>query len=108
MPRQRSAHEGSIRQRGDGLWEARLDYGYQNGKRVQRSFYGATQADVRDQLAKAVREKQQGVTVAANKQTVAQYLADWLEQNAKPRLRLRTFLGYKQTLDLHVIPHLGP
>lgn len=108
MARQRSAHEGSIRQRKrDGLWEARLDCGYQNGKRVQRSFYGATQADVREQLAKAVREKSQGVTVTANKQTVAQYLADWLEHTAKPKLRARTFLGYKQTLDLHVIPHIG-
>ncbi len=108
MSRQRSAHEGSIRQRkSDGLWEARLDCGYQNGKRASRSFYGKTQAEVREQLVKAVRDKQQGVVVAVNKQTVGEYLADWLEQTARPKLRARTFLGYKQTLDLHVIPHIG-
>jgi integrase len=106
MPRQRSAHEGSIRQRPNGLWEARLNGGYVNGKRVQQSFYGPTRADVAEQLVKATREKQQGLTIAPSKQTVRDYLRAYLE-TAKPRLRARTFLGYQQTLDLHVIPQLG-
>jgi hypothetical protein len=68
MARQRSAHEGNIRQRPDGRWECRIDFGWQNGRRVRRSFYGATPADVADQLVKVVRAKQQGVITAPSRQ----------------------------------------
>jgi hypothetical protein len=37
----RAAHEGSVRQRKDGTWEARIQIA---GKRISR--YGATRADV--------------------------------------------------------------
>jgi integrase len=34
-------------------------------------------------------------------------LVGWLETTAKPRLRARTFIGYKQQIEAHVIPALG-
>jgi transcriptional regulator with XRE-family HTH domain len=86
--------------------ECRIDFGYENGKRVRRSFYGATRAEVADQLVKVVRAKQQGVTTSPSRQTTKAYLVEWLEQ-AQARLKPRTYADYKLMLEKHVIPHIG-
>src|SRR5678815_4203916 len=41
------------------------------------------------------------------KQTVKQFLDHWVESTAKPRLRPRTYIGYKQHVDVHIVPALG-
>jgi hypothetical protein len=46
----RGRGEGLIRQRPDGRWEARLDLGWQGGKRVRKTLYGRTWEDVRNKL----------------------------------------------------------
>ncbi len=106
MARKRSAHEGNIRQRSDGRWECRIDFGYENGKRVRRSFYGATRGEVVEQLVKVLRDKQQGIVRTPSKQTTKAYLSEWLEQS-KSRLKPRTHADYVCTLENHVIPYLG-
>jgi integrase len=106
MARQRGAHEGNIRQRPDGRWEARIDFGYENGKRDRRSYYGATRAEVAEQLVKMLRDKQQGIVTTPSKQTTKAYLTEWLEQ-AKSRVKPRTHADYQCTLQKHAIPYLG-
>jgi integrase len=55
----------------------------------------------------ALREKKQGTLVEASRQTVEQYLQDWLEQSAKDHIRPRTYERYEQYVRLHLIPTLG-
>ena len=54
----RAKGEGCIRKRKDGRWEGLYTVGYnvRTGKIVRKSVYGKTQAEVRDKLAKAIRE----------------------------------------------------
>jgi hypothetical protein len=54
MPR-RTKGEGSVstHKRKDGRWEARIDLGWQGGKRRYKSFYGVTKAEASDKLANA-------------------------------------------------------
>jgi integrase len=103
----RGRHEGSIRQRSDGRWEARVTIGYRDSKRVHRSFYGLTRRAVQEQMIAAQRELQTGVVALGPSQTVATFLESWLEQTAKPTLRPRTHLRYVQLVRKHALPTLG-
>ena len=56
MPRKSTRNAqggGTIRQRPNGLWEARYTVGRDpgTGKQIQRSVYGSTQKEVRQKLA---------------------------------------------------------
>jgi len=50
MARRRGGGEGTIPKRRDGHWEARVDLGWENGKRKRKSFYGETRAEVATKL----------------------------------------------------------
>jgi len=62
---------------------------------------------VRKKLTKAMNDQQLGLPVAIECQTVAQFLARWLEGTARPRLRPRTFADYKEIVEGHLIPSIG-
>ncbi len=94
--------EGSIRKRSDGRWEARFNLS--EGKR--KSFYGETRQEVARQLAEARRDRDKGLPFVGEKQTVAQFLAHWLEV-AKPTIKPRTWIQYRQLVLKHAIPALG-
>lgn len=98
--------EGSIFLRKDGLWAAVIDLGYNNGRRSRVALYAKTRREVHERLASALRAKQQGLRVAPERQTVEQYLRDWL--NAKRgRVRARTWQRYEQYVRIHAVPIIG-
>jgi hypothetical protein len=66
----RGNNEGSIRQRPNGLWEARLTL--PGGQR--RSFYGDTRDDVRCKLNQAMHDRDKGMPIVAERQTLGKYL----------------------------------
>jgi integrase len=94
--------EGTIRQRGDGRWEAMLRL--PNGKR--KSFFAKTRREVAEKLTVAQRAKQQGLGIVSERETVAAYLARWIE-SVRPTLRPRTWQRYEQYVRVHAIPQLG-
>lgn len=55
---------GSIRQRPDGRWEARVTVGSNpgTGKPIRRSIYGDTQAAVRKEMTAVLRDVDRGPT----------------------------------------------
>jgi hypothetical protein len=66
--KRRGAGEGNIRQRDNGLWEARITL--ENGAR--RSLYGDTRQEVAKRLASAIRDQEAGISLARDeRQTVA-------------------------------------
>lgn len=106
MAGRRGRGEGSIRQRTDGRWEARIDCGWINGKRVRKSIFGRTKRAVVKKLPKALQQAQQGKPFTDERQTVERYLTRWLEY-MKTRLRTRTWEGYETAVRLHLVPGLG-
>ena len=82
--RRRGRGEGSIYERPDGRWTAVISVGFRRGKRVRKHIYGATKGEVRDKLAKALANLQDGVEPPPAKQTLRQFLEHWLETTAKP------------------------
>jgi integrase len=101
----RGRGEGLIHKRPDGRWEARIDLGWQGGKRQRKSIYGRTREEVKDSLIKAQRDQQQGLLLAGPTPTVGQFIRSWLEV-VKPTLRPATYVSYEGTTRLHILPDL--
>ena len=106
MPRKSTRNAqggGTIRQRANGLWEARYTVGRDpgSGKQIQRSVYGSTQKEVRQKLAQITASIDKGTYQAPNRITVSTWMDEWLttfcENNVKP-LTLQTGPASKTTL----------
>lgn len=107
MKRRRGRAEGSIYQRKDGRWTGVVSVWYRRGKRVRRHVYGSTRRQVQEKLTRILRDQHNGIEPPPASQTVRSFLTEWLETAAKPRLRPRTFIGYKKHIEAHIVPALG-
>src|SRR5687768_11282813 len=107
MATRRGHGEGSIYQRADGKWCASVNLGYVNGKRKQKVIYGKTRKEVAEKLKILLRDHQQGLPIATERQTVGQFLARWLADVVKPNRRPATYRSYEQMARCHLIPALG-
>lgn len=104
----RGSGEGSIFQRGDGIWTATLNLGYdEKGKRRRRTVYGKTKAEVREKLVKLHSDSQNGLLVDPSRKTVSEFLAAWLEGVARPAIRPSTYVRYERIVRLYINPYLG-
>jgi integrase len=103
----RGQNEGSIFQRADGRWCAMLNLGWHDGKLKRKSFYGASAEEVRKQLTAAQKARDDGQPILTDGQTVAQFLADWLENTVKPNAQPRSYEKFSDAARLHVVPTLG-
>ncbi len=105
--RRRGRGEGSIVRRADGRWMARVDLGWRDGKRRSKAIYGRTRRAVADALREALGAAQDGSVIQNERQTVSQFLAHWLEDVARPRVRPRTLTTYEAAIERHLVPNLG-
>lgn len=107
MAKRRGRGEGTIIERADERWMARVDLGWQDGRRRRKTYYGSTRADVAAKLTKALRDVQQGATsLGDERQTIKQFLERWIE-SVRPSVRAKTHHSYAQLVRLHLVPGLG-
>lgn len=100
----RARGEGTIRQRRAGLWEVRVRL--PSGRR--KSFYAKSEPEALARLTDARRSMQEGLPLdGPERLTLGQFLADWLEHQARPRLRPSTYESYATIVRLHLVPTLG-
>jgi integrase len=102
MTKKRGNNEGSITKRSDNRWMARITLS--DGKR--KTFYAKTRQEVARLLASALRDKEKGLPIVGDKQTVAQYMSEWLAI-IKPTLRESAWARYEEISRLHIVPTLG-
>lgn len=98
----RGNNEGSIVKRSDGRWMARLTL--PDGTR--KTFYAKTRQEVARLLAAAIRDRDSGLPIVGDRQTVEQFLDSWLEAS-KHSVRPRTWKRSKEYVRLHLAPTLG-
>ena len=104
----RGRGEGSIFQRDDGQWVCSLSLGYNaQGKRIRRTVYGKTKAEVQEKLEKLKQDPSTGLPQDMEKLTVATFMARWLEDTARPTIRETTYASYETIIRLHIIPGIG-
>jgi integrase len=104
--RRRGQNEGGIHHRADGRWEARLNLGWHEGKRVRKGYFAATREEVARLLAAAKTEHDRGVPIPHSGITVAKYLTDWLG-TVRSSVRPRTYESYELHVRHHVNPEIG-
>jgi integrase len=107
MPKRRAHGEGALFRRNKGTsresWVARIYF--EDGSR--KEAYAQTQSEARQKLEELKRGAELGLALRTPRQTVGQFLADWMENVAKPKLRPRTFAAYRTIVKNYLVPHLG-
>lgn len=100
---------GSIRQRPDGRWEARVTIGSNpgTGKPIRRSLYGDTQKEVRQKMTAVLRDLDNGTYQAPNKITVSQWMDEWLETFCASKVKPTTYHSYQSAIRLYINPAIG-
>jgi integrase len=104
-----SVMAGQIIPRGKNTWLVRVYIGRDAvGKRsyLNKTIHG-TKKDAQQWLTTTLRDRDMGLSVQPRQGTLNDYLDRWLESVAKPKVRRKTFAGYKDTLALYVRPALG-
>ena len=107
MAKRRGINEGSIYRRKDGRWVGVLHVGYAAGRRERKAYYGDTRQEVASVLAAAVRDRQQGKRPVREVEKVGDYLKRWLNDIARPCVRVTTYAGYERIIRLHIEPEIG-
>jgi hypothetical protein len=74
---------------------------------TRKEVYAQTQAEARQKLQELKRAAELGLAMRSPRQTVGQFMLDWLENGAKPKLRPRTFKGYRTIVTQYLVPRLG-
>src|SRR5918995_2540216 len=95
--------EGTIRQRPDEVWEARLTM--PDGKR--KSLYAPTEDALLAKLRQAQRDLEDGVDLSADTMTVAQFLDKWLSAAVKPSVKTKTYITYESLCRTAIAPRIG-
>jgi integrase len=103
----RGPGEGTIRERKDGRWEARVLLTSPDGRRTRRSLLGHTRSDVRNRLQLALRAEAAGLPQPSERVTVGAFLDQWLNNSARPKVRPRTYSSYAGIVRVHLQPGLG-
>ena len=109
MARKNANGGGNIRQRPDGLWEARYTVGRDpgTGKQIQKSVYGQTQREVRQKLAQITAAIDKGIYQAPNKITVAAWMEEWLATFCANKVKPLTLSSYSAMIRNHIVPSIG-
>lgn len=106
MGRRRGHNEGAIYQVADGTWRGAIDLGIVGGKRKRRYFRGKTRRAVAAKIAKAIADLEVGTPVLDERQTVGQYLTQWLESR-QGKIRPTTHAMYEYIIRIHLAPSLA-
>ncbi len=99
----RANGENSVYQRKDGRWVASITL--ENGKR--KSIYCKTQKEAIKASRNAGIAKEQGTLIDTADQTLSTFLKAWLEDTAQHNVRPRTYIRYRELIELHILPTLG-
>lgn len=104
----RGNNDGTIRQRKDGRWEARITVGVtKDGSQKRKSIYGATQSEVQSKMRELLIKVERGEYAETGKMTVGAWLDTWCETYGAPHWREKTLEVNRDNIRLHLKPALG-
>ncbi len=104
----RNPGEGTIFQRGDGLWVGTISLGFgPDGKRQRKTVYGKTSAEVQDKLESLKQQRKHGLRSVVGKDTLAAYLQSWLDDDVILNKARKTYQEYEGAVRKYVVPFLG-
>lgn len=103
----RAANEGTIRERKDGRWEARVILTGADGRRRRRSLLARSQKEALAKLQAALGAERGGLPLPPQRLTVGAFLEQWLHDAVRPSVRPSTYASYAGVVRSHLDPGLG-
>lgn len=99
---------GSVSQRKDGKWTARIRIGYMpNGNPRIKAFYGKTENEVKRKMREFIRDFHRNDGVVVQRSTVQNFMETWLYETKRNDLKPKSFDRLEQTLKYQVFPNIG-
>jgi integrase len=102
----RANGEGTIYRRKDGGWCTQYTV-YTSQGRKRKTIYGKTRQEVAAKLAKALSDRECGLTFDAENLKLGEYLKCWLTDSVRDSVRDVTYRGYDRLVRNHITPVLG-
>ena len=110
IPKRAPRGDGSVRERPDGRWEARVSLGYHpgTGKPIRKSIYGDTQKEVLKKKRELLQAVDEGTYtyVEPSKMTVTEWLDTWISDFSSDK-KFLTLKHYKVQCETHIKPAIG-
>lgn len=108
LRQRRDYGSGSISQRADGTWTARMVIGVnEKGKPRIKALYGKTEREVKKKLKDFQKEFYKNDQAVVQRSTVENYMRTWLYENKQNELKPKSFDRLEQTVLYQVIPKVG-
>ncbi|MGI5259567.1 tyrosine-type recombinase/integrase [Streptomyces angustmyceticus] len=108
MARKRNPNgAGSIWQRKDGRYEARVYVRQPDGTRKRKTVYGATWEECDEKRQELVRRDRQGIPTPSRSAKLSEWLPYWLEEHVRPERKRTTYVKYEMHTRLYLVPLLG-
>lgn len=105
--KRRGANEGSIFQRADGRWVARIELGRDDtGKRIRKTFYGTTKAEAQRKLTAALDLKSKALPQPDATMTVKVWCERWLKDR-ESELAPISLDTYRGAIRNYIVPTIG-
>lgn len=98
----RTRGEGSIFQRKDKRWTAQF---YINGEKKTKTY--RTQAEAKEKLLEVKNALRQGNYCDPHGMTLGEWFDEWLENYARPSIKLSTYISYETYVRAHIKPAIG-
>lgn len=103
----RAPGEGTIFKRSNGRWVSEVDLGYgPDNRRVRKTFYGKTRAEVQAKKDRALREIQTRGGLGSS-MLLSSLLDRWLDEVVATEARPSTLRVYRLRVKNHINPALG-
>lgn len=96
----RASGEGSIYRRRDGRYVGQYKV---DGK--LRYVYGLTKADVKEKLDIELKKIEQNIDFESQEMTLGKWLKEWLDDYAKPSIKISTYVSYETYIRAHIGGH---
>lgn len=107
-PRKRNPNgAGSIWQRKDGRFEARVYVPQPDGTRKRKTVYGSTWEECDEKRQELVRRDRQGIPTPSRSAKLSEWLPYWLEEYIRPNRKRTTYVKYEMHVRLYLVPLLG-
>jgi integrase len=101
---------GNVTRRGKDSWRLKFDIAADPVTGARRTKFATVRGNKRDaekELTRRISEAEDGVNLAPEKLLTGEFIERWLEDTIKPSVRARTYEGYDNIAQGHLIPHLG-
>lgn len=98
---------GSIWQRKDGRYEARVYVPQPDGTRRRKTVYGSTWEECDTKRQELVKRDRQGIPTPTRSAKLSEWLPYWLEEFIRPERKKTTYAKYETHVRLYLVPLLG-